>query len=124
MPNAFTGRSTTGRARAVKSFPWSRPLRQALLAAAAIAFGWSTAAYGETGLNIDKSFGSVSGWNVGFSNGIGGCLAAAKYRDQTTVWFGFAGEKPSAYIAFSNPQWRSVEVDGRYDLQLVMGRTT
>jgi S1-C subfamily serine protease len=124
MPNAFTGRSTAGRVRVAKSFSWSRALRQTLLGAAAMAFAWSPAAYGEAGLNIDKSFGSVSGWNVGFSNGVGGCLAAAKYRDQTTVWFGFAGEKPSAYIAFSNPQWRSVEVDGRYDLQLVMGRTT
>ncbi|MFC0242668.1 S1C family serine protease [Rhodopseudomonas telluris] len=74
-------------------------------------------------MNIDKSFGSVSGWDVGFSKSVGGCLAAATYRDRTTVWFGFAGDKPSAYIAFTNPRWASVEVDGQYDMQLVMGRT-
>ncbi|ABE39653.1 peptidase S1 and S6, chymotrypsin/Hap [Rhodopseudomonas palustris BisB5] len=81
------------------------------------------AARSEDGLNIDKSFGSVSGWDVGFSKNVGGCLAAATYRDRTTVWFGFAGDKPSAYIAFTNPRWASVEVDGQYDLQLVMRRT-
>ncbi|NEV77957.1 trypsin-like peptidase domain-containing protein [Rhodopseudomonas sp. BR0C11] len=74
-------------------------------------------------LNIDKSFGKVSGWDVGFSKSVGGCLAAATYQDRTTVWFGFAGDKPSAYIAFTNPRWASVEVDGQYDMQLVMGRT-
>ncbi|WBU27650.1 serine protease [Rhodopseudomonas palustris] len=74
-------------------------------------------------LNIDKSFGKVSGWDVGFSKSVGGCLAAATYQDRTTVWFGFAGDKPSAYIAFTNPRWASVEVDGQYDMQLIMGRT-
>ncbi len=77
----------------------------------------------EDGLSIDKSFGSVAGWDIGFSKSVGGCLAAATYRDRTTVWFGFAGDKPSAYIAFTNPRWASVEVDGQYDMQLVMGRT-
>lgn len=92
-----------------------------LVTIASIALG--SPARSEDGLNIDKSFGSVSGWDVGFSKSVGGCLAAATYRDRTTVWFGFAGDKPSAYIAFTNPRWASVEVDGQYDMQLVMGRT-
>jgi serine protease Do len=73
-------------------------------------------------LQIDKTFGEISGWTIGFSEGIGGCLAAAKYRDETTVWLGFSGGRDSAYIAFTSPKWQSIEVDGGYDLQLVMRR--
>jgi S1-C subfamily serine protease len=73
-------------------------------------------------LSIDKNFGGVSGWTIGFSEGIGGCLAATKYKDETTVWLGFTGDKNNAYIAFSNPKWESVEVDGEYELRLIMGR--
>jgi len=72
-------------------------------------------------LSIDKRFGEVSGWTIGFSEGISGCLAAAKYKDGTTVWLGF-GDKAKAYIAFTNPNWKSIERDGEYELGLVTGR--
>ena len=49
-------------------------------------------------------------------------MAAAKYRDETTVWLGFSDGKDSAYIAFTSPKWQAIEVDGGYDLQLVMRR--
>jgi S1-C subfamily serine protease len=73
-------------------------------------------------LEIDKVFGKVSGWTIGFSQDIGGCLAAAAYRDGTTVWLGFSGGRDTAYIAFTSPKWKAIEVDGGYDLQLVMRR--
>jgi len=97
-------------------------------AAAAVAIGLGIAATifapgpVRAELNIDKSFGDVSGWTIGFSESVGGCLAAATYRDETTIWLGFTGRKNSAYIAFTNPKWRSIEVDGGYELQLVMRR--
>lgn len=72
-------------------------------------------------LSIDKTFGQVSGWTIGFSEGITGCLAAAKYKDETTVWLGFGG-KSKAYIAFTNPNWKSIERNGEYELRLVTGR--
>lgn len=106
-----------------KSLPRKDLLARAL---AALMFVGSIACAAEArcgDLNIDKSFGKVSGWDVGFSKSVGGCLAAATYQDRTTVWFGFAGDKPGAYIAFTNPRWASVEVDGQYDMQLIMGRT-
>jgi len=69
-------------------------------------------------LSIDKRFGEVSGWTIGFSEGISGCLAAAKYKDGTTVWLGF-GDKAKAYIAFTNPNWKSIERDGLASLPAV-----
>jgi hypothetical protein len=44
---------------------------------------FATAALAEGVLNIDKEFGQVSGWKIGFSEDRGGCVAAAKYDDQT-----------------------------------------
>ena len=73
-------------------------------------------------LGIDKKFGEISGWAIGFNESMGGCLAAAKYKDGTTVWLGFRGDENKTYIAFTNPRWQSIEVDGGYELQLVMGR--
>lgn len=100
----------------------SHPLLASILLGLVLIFPAPTLSKAEVRLNIDKSFGEVSGWTIGFSESIGGCLAAAKYKDETTVWLGFSGEKNRAYIAFTSPKWQSIEVDGGYDLQLVMGR--
>jgi hypothetical protein len=72
-------------------------------------------------LRIDKSFGSVSGWNIGFSEDVAGCLAAAKYKDGTTIWLGF-GDHSNAYIAFTNPNWQSIAQNGEYQLRMMTGR--
>ena len=81
-----------------------------------------SAPHAEGRLNIDKAFGQVSGWTIGFSESTGGCLATATYRDETTVWLGFSAGRDRAYIAFTNPKWQSIEVGGGYDLQLLMSR--
>ena len=47
-------------------------------------------------LNIDKGFGDVAGWTVGFSESVGGCLASATYNAETTVWLGFSGKSNNA----------------------------
>lgn len=69
-------------------------------------------------LALDKMFGEVKGWKIGFSESLSGCLAAATFTDKTTVWFGFEGDDNEAYIAFTNPAWRSVQPKGRYDLRI------
>ena len=39
-------------------------------------------------LTVDKTFGKIAGWSIGYSEGVGGCLAAASYGDGTILWFG------------------------------------
>jgi hypothetical protein len=72
----------------------------------------------EEALNLDKDFGTVSGWKVGFSDGRGGCLAAATFDNETTFWVGYTGENNAVYVAFTNPNWSSIETDGGYDIQI------
>ena len=70
-------------------------------------------------LRVDKTFGKVAGWSIGYSKTTGGCLAAAAYGDGTTVWFGFGGTTNSAFLAFTNPKWRGIEVGQSYIIRLV-----
>ena len=73
-------------------------------------------------LTVDKTFGKVAGWSIGYSESLVGCLAAASYGDNTTIWFGFNGARGSSYLALTNPKWRSIEVGGQYELRLIAGR--
>ena len=70
-------------------------------------------------ITIDKTFGKVAGWSIGYSATTGGCLAAATYGDETTIWFGFGGTSNTAFLAFTSPKWRSIEVGQSYVIQLV-----
>ena len=79
------------------------------------------AARSEGILNFDKEFGTVSGWKVGFSADRSGCLAAAAFDNDTTFWVGYTGEKNAVFVAFTNPNWISIEPEGGYDIQI---RTT
>ncbi|MCJ2093276.1 serine protease [Methylobacterium sp. J-072] len=72
-------------------------------------------------LTVDKTFGKVAGWSIGYSESLGGCLAAASYGDGTTLWFGFGGARGSSYLALTNAKWRSLEVGGQYDIQMIAG---
>jgi S1-C subfamily serine protease len=73
-------------------------------------------------LSVDKTIGKVSGWSIGVSRSMGGCLAAATYQDETTVWMGFDGDKDEAFLAFTNPKWRSIEPERTYQLAMLTGR--
>ncbi|WP_342149675.1 serine protease [Methylorubrum sp. SB2] len=92
--------------------------------ALAAAFGLLFAGAAQAGpvLNIDKSIEKVSGWSIGVSKALNGCLAAATYQDQTTVWMGFDGDKDEAFLAFTNPRWKSIETDRVYRLAMMTGR--
>lgn len=69
-------------------------------------------------LAVDKAFGKVAGWSIGYSDSLRGCLAAATYQDGTTVWFGFGGENNTAYIALTNGRWQSLEPGRTYNLEV------
>ena len=73
-------------------------------------------------LTVDKTFGKVAGWSIGYSDSLGGCLAAASYGDGTTLWFGFGGARGTSYLALTNPKWRSLEVGGQYEVQMLAGQ--
>lgn len=97
-----------------------RTLSLALLATTATACA-AFASPSPPRLTVDKSFGKVAGWSIGYSEGVGGCLAAATYGDGTTIWFGFGGARNSSFLAFTNPKWRSIEVGGQYDIRMLAG---
>ncbi|MBE7203609.1 MAG: trypsin-like peptidase domain-containing protein [Parafilimonas terrae] len=92
------------------------------LAACGVAAGSAAASPAPPKLTVDKTFGKVAGWSIGYSDSLGGCLAAASYGDGTTLWFGFNGARGSSYLALTNPKWRSLDVGGQYDLHLLAGR--
>ena len=71
----------------------------------------------DTALAIDDGMQSVKGWAVGFSRGIGGCVATATFTDGTAVWIGF-GRDLGPFIAFTNAKWQSLEVQRSYPIQI------
>jgi serine protease Do len=71
-------------------------------------------------LNIDEKLGTAEGWSIGLSNRFGGCLASMTYQDQTTLWLGLRdGEKRTVFLAFTNPNWKSIEPGKEYQIQIV-----
>lgn len=70
-------------------------------------------------ITVDRTFGRVAGWSIGYSGSLGGCLAAATYQDGTTIWFGFGAATDRAFLAFTNAKWRSIEVGQSYDIHLL-----
>jgi S1-C subfamily serine protease len=72
-------------------------------------------------LGVDQRVGNTRGWTIAINTSLAGCFAVAKYRDQTTVWFGI-GKDIGPYIAFTNPRWNRIEPGGKYSLRLQMGR--
>ncbi len=67
-------------------------------------------------LAIDKVYENPQGWTVG-QNNAGGCLAAASYKDGTTVWIGF-DRNGRTVLAFTNAAWRGVTLGETYSLQM------
>lgn len=67
-------------------------------------------------LVIDHSYADVRGWNIGVNKNFEGCWITATYQDQTTVWMGFSGEDRNAFVAFTNPKWKSIEDGKKYNL--------
>ncbi|MFZ4809180.1 MAG: S1C family serine protease [Hyphomicrobiaceae bacterium] len=68
-------------------------------------------------LTFDESVAEVEGWRIGYSKGLAGCFAAATFTDKTTIWIGY-GVDVEFYVAFTNPNWRSIEKGKTYKLQI------
>lgn len=94
----------------------------AALAVSSLASAQAVASPAPPVLTVDKTFNKVAGWSIGYSESLGGCLAAASYGDGTTLWFGFNGARGSTYVAVTNAKWRSLDVGGQYELSIVAGR--
>ncbi len=75
-------------------------------------------AAGQPNLTVDKAVNVVEGWSIGVSKSMGGCVAAATYKDQTTIWFGFSRKEDEGFIALTNPAWAPLQARKRYDLTL------
>lgn len=99
-------------------------LRPLLLAAFAVGLVVCQSRRGDAApmLHVDKAIGKVSGWSIGVSRAVNGCLAAATYQDGTTVWLGFDGDRNEAFLAFTNAKWKSIETERIYQLVMLTGR--
>ena len=62
-------------------------------------------------LQIDETFDKSELWTIGYNGSLKGCVASANSEHRTTVWIGFDVSDPDipAYLAFTNPNWRSME---------------
>ena len=92
-----------------------------LAAAATLAVSPVLASPAAPVLTVDKTVGKVGGWSIGESATIGGCVAAATFQDQTTIWFGFSGDQNRAFLALTNPRWRSLESGQTYQILIRAG---
>jgi hypothetical protein len=80
-------------------------------------FGSSAA---REGLQIGETVYKSESWTIGYNSSLKGCVASAISDDSTTVWIGFDGREPDipTYLAFTNPNWRSIEPRKFYELQI------
>jgi len=71
-------------------------------------------------LQIDETLETSGPWTIGYNSSLKGCVASATSDDRTTVWIGFDGREPNipAYLAFTNPNWGSIEPWKLYELQI------
>lgn len=68
-------------------------------------------------LSIDEDVQDIRGWSVGYTRGLNGCTATARFTDGTSVWIGFS-QKHGAFIAFTNEKWQSVQQNNKYQLEV------
>jgi S1-C subfamily serine protease len=81
----------------------------------------SQPASAEIRLSVDQEIGKTRGWTIAINNSLDACIAVAKYRDETTVWFGLS-RTVGPFIAFTNPRWDRIQPGNKYTLRMRMGR--
>ena len=73
-------------------------------------------------LQIDETLAKSEPWTIGYNSSLKGCVASATSDDGTKVWIGFDGSVSDSeippYLAFTNPNWRSIEPRKFYKLQI------
>lgn len=72
-------------------------------------------------LNIDEYVDTVKGWKLGYSTGFAGCLAHARFTDETTIYFGLSLKK-GYFIAMTNPNWSYLDTGSEFSLRMRMRR--
>lgn len=72
---------------------------------------------------ISQNYSKVRGWTVGWSKEKGHCIAAAKYHDGTTVFFGLNEDTNLGFLAFFNPGWQDIQAGSSYRLRYNFGRS-
>ncbi len=92
-----------------------RPKVRSALVLATLLAAASAPAHGQSTLALDERTGNVSGWSIGYSKGLAGCVATTSFTDQTSIWIGYSGHF-EFYIAFMNSKWQSLKVGERYRL--------
>jgi hypothetical protein len=101
-----------------------RSPRSLVLPPALLAAGFALACLGNTtalaDLRVDQALERTGPWTIGYNSSLKGCVASAFSDDGTTIWIGFEGSEPDtpAYLAFTNPNWRSIEARKFYDLEI------
>lgn len=68
-------------------------------------------------LSLDEDVRQIRGWDVGYTRGLNGCVANARFTDGTGVWIGFS-QKHGSFIAFTNDKWLSIEPNNNYRLEV------
>ena len=71
-------------------------------------------------LQVDQTLERAGSWTIGYNSSLKGCVASASSDDGTTIWIGFEGSEPDtpAYLAFTNPSWRSIEARRFYEIEI------
>jgi hypothetical protein len=71
-------------------------------------------------LQMDETLEKSGPWTIGYNSSLKGCVASATSDDRTTVWIGFDGRESNipAYLAFTNPNWGSIEPRKFYELRI------
>jgi hypothetical protein len=71
-------------------------------------------------LQVDQTLERAGSWTIGYNASLKGCVASASSDDSTTIWIGFEGSETDspAYLAFTNPNWRSIEARKFYELEI------
>jgi len=101
----------------------NRKARLALLAAFAVGQAGTVQAQEKTPLSIGSVFASRQGWTIGPSSSGKNCLAAGTFTGGTTIWIGF-GESGESLVAFTNPDWKSIDPENEYAIVIRSGRRT
>ena len=76
----------------------------------------------EASLNLDEAIGEIDGWKIGFNTANKSCIITAIYEGDTQIWIGIKGDKPTYFIAFANPNWKSIDPDKQYKIRIRYGR--
>jgi len=101
-----------------RSPPFLALLHALLAAPFALAWLGNTSALAD--LQVDQTLERSGPWTIGYNSSLKGCVASAISDDGTTIWIGFEGSEPDtpAYLAFTNPSWRSIEARKFYNLEI------